>query len=126
MADLDTTELIEAIAAEIGENIYIDIAKWHLYLADAHLHTEIAEQIYPTLKENSLEENKVVQLLQNIPVKLGGGRREVPLADLLPMQCQVQLMDILEKYQRQISRTGDNGNLLLLTILRKGAFKFCN
>ncbi|MFM7450504.1 MAG: DUF3181 family protein, partial [Leptolyngbyaceae cyanobacterium] len=32
-----TSADVEALAAEIGENIYIDIAKWHLYLSDAHL-----------------------------------------------------------------------------------------
>ena len=100
MAKLNTTDAIETLAAEIGENIYIDVAKWHLYLREAHLHTTLAEQIYPLLTSNSLEEDRVVQILQNIPVKLGGGKREVPLADLLPMQCQVNLMDLLEEYQR--------------------------
>jgi hypothetical protein len=102
MAKLNTTEAIETLAAEIGENIYIDVAKWHLYLREAHLHTTLAEQIYPLLTSNSLEEDRVVQILQNIPVKLGGGKREVPLADLLPMQCQVNLMDLLEEYQRSM------------------------
>ncbi len=102
MAKLNTSESIESLAAEIGENIYIDIAKWHLYLREAHLHTTLAEQIYPMLTSNSLEEGKVMQILQNISVKLGGGKREVPLADLLPMQCQVNLMDLLEEYQRKM------------------------
>ena len=102
MAKQSTTEIIEAIAAEIGENIYIDIAKWHLYLADAKLHTVIAEQLYPILTSKSLDEDRVLQTLQNIPVKIGGGRREIPLLDLLPVQGQVNLMDILEKYQRQL------------------------
>jgi len=100
MAKANTSEAIEALAAEIGENIYIDIAKWHLYLRDAHLHTVLAEQLYPMLINNSLEEDRVLQVLENIPVKLGGGKREVPLIDLLPMQCQVNLMDLLEEYQR--------------------------
>ncbi|NEQ23768.1 MAG: DUF3181 family protein [Microcoleus sp. SIO2G3] len=99
MASSNTTEAIEALAAEIGENIYIDIAKWHLYLRDAHLHTTLAEQIYPLLNNKSLSEDKVQQILQRIPVKLGGGKREVPLADLIPMQGQVNLMDLLEEYQ---------------------------
>lgn len=102
MAKLNTSESIESLAAEIGENIYIDIAKWHLYLREAHLHTTLAEQIYPMLTSNSLEEGRVMQILQNIPVKLGGGKREVSLADLLPMQCQVNLMDLLEEYQRKM------------------------
>jgi hypothetical protein len=102
MAKQSTTEIIEAIAAEIGETVYLDIAKWHLYLSDAHLHTVVAEQLYPILTCNSLDENRVLQILQNIPVKIGGGRREIPLVDLLPVQCQVNLIDILEKYQRDL------------------------
>jgi len=102
MARLNTSEAIEELAAEIGENVYIDVAKWHLYLRDAHLHTVLAEQLYPMLTNRSLEEDKILQILQKIPVKLGGGKREVPLADLLPMQSQVNLMDLLEEYQRNL------------------------
>ncbi|HAG80566.1 MAG TPA: thylakoid-associated protein [Cyanobacteria bacterium UBA12227] len=102
MANLNTTEAIEALAADIGENIYIDVAKWHLYLQDAHLHTLLAERIYPLLSNDTLEEDQVLRILQSIPVKLGGGKREVPLADLLPMQCQVNLMDLLEEFQRKM------------------------
>jgi hypothetical protein len=98
-----TTELLEALAAEIGENVYIDIAKWHLYLADAKLHTVIAEQTYPLITATKpVEEEEVIQVLESIPVKIGGGRREIPLIDLLPLQCQVNLVDILEKYQREM------------------------
>lgn len=102
MVTQNTAEAIESLAAEIGENIYIDIAKWHLYLSDAHLHTPLAEQLYPLLKGGNLQEDRVLEVLQGISVKLGGGRREVPLADLLPVQCQVQLMDILEECQRKL------------------------
>ena len=98
----NTTQAIESLAAEIGENVYIDIAKWHLYLSDAHLHTVVAEQLYPMLEDGNLDADKVGQVLQGIPVKLGGGKREVPLADLIPMQCQVQLMDVLEEFQRKM------------------------
>ncbi|MEG5065949.1 DUF3181 family protein [Microcoleus sp. B3-A4] len=98
----NTTQAIESLAAEIGENVYIDIAKWHLYLNDAHLHTVVAEQLYPMLEDGDLDADKVAQVLQGIPVKLGGGKREVPLADLIPMQCQVQLMDVLEEFQRKM------------------------
>jgi hypothetical protein len=98
----NTTQAIESLAAEIGENVYIDIAKWHLYLSDAHLHTVVAQQLYSMLEDGNLDEDKVGQVLQSIPVKLGGGKREVPLADLIPMQCQVQLMDVLEEFQRKM------------------------
>lgn len=102
MANSNLSEQIEALAAEIGENIYIDVAKWHLLLSDAHLHTVIAEKVYPLLEKNALSEDAVLAILRSIPVKLGGGKLEVPLTDLLPMQCQVNLMDILEQYQREL------------------------
>ncbi|NQE34399.1 DUF3181 family protein [Microcoleus asticus] len=98
----NTTQAIESLAAEIGENVYIDIAKWHLYLSDAHLHTVVAQQLYPMLENGNIDADRVGQVLQGIPVKLGGGKREVPLADLIPMQCQVQLMDVLEEFQRNM------------------------
>lgn len=102
MANPSTTEAIEGLAAEIGENIYMDIAKWHLYLSDAHLATVIAERVYPMLASNRLDEGEVIQILKDIPVQLGGGKRQVPLIDLLPTSCQVNLIDILEEYQRNL------------------------
>ncbi|SRR5579883_1622491 len=102
MANTSSTQAIEALAGEIGENIYIDVAKWHLYLSDAHLHTVLAEKFYPLLTTSTVSEDDVVRVLQSIPVKLGGGKREVPLSDLLPMQCQVNLIDLLEEFQRNL------------------------
>lgn len=97
-----TSEDLESLAAEIGQNVYIDVAKWHLFLNDAHLHTLLAEKFAPMLQSGSLTEDQVSQVLADIPIKLGGGRREVPLLDLLPMQCQVTLMDVLEEFQRKL------------------------
>ena len=73
-----------------------------MYLRDAHLHTVVAEQLYPMLEDGNLDDDKVARVLQGIPVKLGGGKREVPLADLIPMQSQVHLMDVLEEFQRKM------------------------
>jgi len=98
----NSTENIEALAAEIGQNVYIDVAKWHLYLADAHLHTSLAEQLYPMLGSGSIKKDQVEQVLANISVKLGGGRREVPLTDLLPQHSLAALIDTLEEYQRNL------------------------
>lgn len=102
MTKIANTQEIEELAAEIGENIYMDIAKWHLRLDDAHLHTTLAEQLYPMLTENTLNQDRVQEILQSISIKLGGGRRELPLIDLLPRQCETDLMDILEEFQRQM------------------------
>lgn len=102
MASSNTTETIESLATEIGENIYMDVSKWHLYLRDAHLHTTLAEQLYPLITAGAIAEEDVLKVISNISVKLGGGRREVPLIDLLPVQCQVNLIDLLEEFQRQL------------------------
>lgn len=101
MAKTNTTEILEALAAEIGDNIYIDIAKWHLFLSNAKLHTVVAEKMYHLLTSKSVDEDRVIKVLEGIPVKIGGGKRELPLLDLLPLQCQVNLVDILEKYQTE-------------------------
>lgn len=97
-----STQDIEALAAKIGENVYIDVAKWHLYLNDAHLHTVVAEKVYPILEDNSLSEDRVTSVLESIPVKLGGGKTEVSLNELLPMQCKMSLVDLLEEYQKDL------------------------
>jgi hypothetical protein len=97
-----STPEIEALAAQIGENVYIDVAKWHLYLSDAHVHTTIAEKVYPLLESNSLNEDAVTDILRGIPIKLGGGNRELPLLDLLPMQSKVNLLDLLEEFQKNM------------------------
>lgn len=102
MANSNPTRAIEALAAEIGDKIYIDVAKWHLYLSDAHLHTTVAEQVYPLLENKTLSEEQVQDILQRISVKLGGGRTQLSLLDLLPQNALGDLMELLEEYQRQL------------------------
>lgn len=97
-----SSQAVEALAAEIGQTIYIDVAKWHLYLSDAKLHTVLAEQFYPLLVNNDLTEAAVQRILQEIPVKLGGGKRELPLTEFIPAQGQKTLIDLLEEFQRQL------------------------
>ena len=97
-----TTQEIEKLAAEIGENIYIDVAKWHLYLSDAHLHTQVAEQLYPLLEDKNVEADLVKKVLQGISVPLGGGNITASLADLIPTPVQGDLLNRLEEYQRQM------------------------
>jgi len=96
MANSNTTQEIEALAAEIGDKIYMDVAKWHLYLSDAHLHTTVAEQVYPLLENKSLSEEQVRDILQRISVSVGEGRTELPLLSLLPRKALTDLMELLE------------------------------
>lgn len=96
MAYSNPSEAIETLAAEIGDNVYIDIAKWHLYLRDAHLHTVLAERLYPLLTKGALSDSQISEVLSNMTVSLGGGKRDVSLADLVPTQAQRRLIEIVE------------------------------
>ena len=102
MANPGTSEAIESLAAEIGDKVYMDIANWHLYLEDAHLHTAIAQQVYPMLSEGDLDEGQVEAVLDGITVKLGGGKQTLPLSKLIPAAGHQDLMDVLQEYQRQM------------------------
>ena len=102
MAYADSAESIERLAAEIGDNVYIDVAKWHLYLRDAKLHTSLAETLYPIVVAGDISEQAVTEVLEAVSIKLGGGRRTVPLSDLVPVPCQLQLIDLLEEFQSQL------------------------
>ncbi len=102
MANSNPTREIESLAAEIGDKIYIDIAKWHLYLSDAHLHTTVAEQVYPLLENKNLNQEQVKTILQTITVNLGGGKTQLSLLDLIPQNGFQDLMEILEDYEKRL------------------------
>lgn len=95
-------QAIERLAAEIGENIYMDVAKWHLYLSDAHLHTQLAEQIYPLLERGEVAEQDVQQILQKIYVSLGGGKQTISLVNLIPNSGIQDLMKLLQEFQESM------------------------
>ena len=92
-----SNQQIEDLAAEIGDKVYIDVAKWHLYLKDAKLHTTVAEQLLPLLG-NGLTGDKLTEVLTGISIDLGGGRSKMPLINLIPVISQARLMDLLQDY----------------------------
>jgi hypothetical protein len=92
---------IEDLAAEIGDKVYMDVAKWHLYLKDAKLHTTLAEQVFPLLN-NGLNGEKLTEILTNISIDLGGGRQKTSLLNLIPVTAQARLMDVLQDYAREM------------------------
>lgn len=94
---MNTSEKIEQLAAAIAEDVYLDIAKWHLYLNDAHLHHPLAEKFYAMLP-SGIGASDVKQVLQETMLTVGGGKREIPLIDLIPDICQNRLVDILENF----------------------------
>lgn len=102
MAHPASTEVLEKLAAAIGEAVYIDIAKWHLYLNDAKLHVPLAEQLYPLIEAGRISQDAVSAVLQALPVSVGGGRKQIPLLELLPSQALPQLLDVLEDFQANL------------------------
>lgn len=95
---MSNSERIEQLAAAIAEDIYIDIAKWHLYLNDAHLHRPLAEKFYPMLPDG-ITSASVSKVLTETMIAIGGGKREVSLSDLIPDSCQNRLLAILEEFE---------------------------
>ena len=70
-----TSKAIEDLAVAIGDKVYLDVAKWHLYLQDAKLHTPLAEKLYPLVDEDRVTENAVMDILQNTKIAIGGGKK---------------------------------------------------
>lgn len=98
MAYSNPAEAIEALAAEIGDNLYIDVANWHLYLREAHLHTALAEQVYPLLSQGLPSDADLKALMKAMKVKVGGGKLELSLADLIPTNAQGELLRVVETF----------------------------
>ncbi len=95
---MSTSERVEQLAAAIAEEVYIDIAKWHLYLNDAHLHRPLAEKFYPLLP-NGITSADVAKVLNGTMIAIGGGKHEIPLSDFIPNSCQNRLLSILEEFE---------------------------
>lgn len=102
MASNNTAAVIESLAAEIGEAVYLDIAKWRLSLATAHLHEALASELYELMLSKTVSESTVAAVLQRTLIKVGGGRQEYPLVSFISTSSQRDLMDILEKFQREL------------------------
>lgn len=97
-----SAETIENLAANIGEVVYMDIAKWHLYLNDAKLHTLAAQRLYPMVEDDRISEAEVTRVFQDISIPVGGGRKQIPLMELIPNACMTDLLRVLEDFKDKI------------------------
>ncbi len=96
------TITIEKLAGVISKEVYIDIAKWHLYLHDAKLDIPLAEKLYQAITQSgkTLDQKTITEVLSSILVKIGGGQKELPLSDLIPTAIQSRLLDIVEQFSK--------------------------
>ncbi|PSR19762.1 thylakoid-associated protein [filamentous cyanobacterium CCP3] len=102
MSDASTARAIESLAAAIGDKVYLDVAKWHLYLGDAKLHTPLAEKLYPLVVEDKVTEAAVTDILTTTAVAIGGGQKTVTMADLIPAASKTDLLEAIADYQRDL------------------------
>ena len=93
---------MDQLAADIGDRIYIDIAKWHLYLKDAKLHTGLATSFLPMCESGKIDEAAVMAVLTTVKLKLGGGKQELPLSELIPVAGIADLVRVLEDFSRSL------------------------
>ncbi len=96
------TELLEALASDIAEVVYLDIAKWHLYLNDAKLHVSVAEQLYPLVESGDLTPAAIAAVLDSISISIGGDRGSLSLLQVIPRQCERELLRVLEEFQERL------------------------
>jgi Protein of unknown function (DUF3181) len=99
---MNLNQVSDQLGAEIGDRIYIDVANWHLYLKDAKLHKGLAESFLPMCESGKIEESEVTTILSGIKIKLGGGKKELPLTDLIPSMGISDLVRILEDCARSL------------------------
>ena len=95
-ADLGVSELAE----RIGSDVYMDINGWHLFLRDAKYHVPLARIVATRVADdgNRLEETAIETILKECPVRVGGGKSECKLFDLMPSACVQDFMKIVEDY----------------------------
>jgi hypothetical protein len=100
MANSNTTQALESLAADIGESIYIEVAKWHLYLSDAHLDKTVAEKAFALIEDQAVSSSAIAKILQDIKVPIGGGKQQISLSELIPDAGQSKLLQLLEDAQQ--------------------------
>ncbi|KAJ9527980.1 hypothetical protein QJQ45_005576 [Haematococcus lacustris] len=96
----------DELATQIGKEVYVDVAGWHLYLRDMtaapglKMHTALAQQLGPQSTKR-VSEAEVGAVLKKVPVKLGAGKTQLSLYDVVPAMCLGDLTRILEDYGRR-------------------------
>jgi hypothetical protein len=54
------------------------------------------------VEEDRISEAEITQILQDIPIPLGGGRQQLPLMDLVPTGCMSDLIRVLEDFKDRL------------------------
>jgi len=95
---------ISELAENLGSDVYMDINGWHLFLKDAKYHVPLARIVSNRIASdgNRFDEQAVLQILKDCPVKVGGGKSTVKLFDLMPNICVQDFTKIVEDYVKDL------------------------
>ena len=99
---MSTAQDIERLAGELGDQIYLDISKWHLYLRDAKLHILLADQLGPMAEAGNVSESEIISTLNQTVIELGGGKQKLPLSELIPVSGIRRVSDVLDEWTRSL------------------------
>ena len=81
----------------IGDQLYIKIENWNLYLNDAGLARKVAIECLSNLDMGSREAAKVS--LDKILVKIGDDNQSIPLSSLITLRQINDLTNILDSFE---------------------------
>ena len=91
---MDLKMQISDLEKIISEKIFIKIEKWNLYLGDAGLARNLAIECISNLQKDSQEAVKLS--LNKIKVKIGDGKKTIPLSTLVTSSQISDLEEILD------------------------------
>jgi hypothetical protein len=88
------------LATRIGDDVYIQVNAWRLYLKDMHFADGLAKVFAVKIADNGNKyDDKIVdEVLGVVRVPLGGGKSDSPLGDLCPSSSVNELKNILRDY----------------------------
>ena len=89
---------LHELEISIADRLYIQVAKWHLYLGDAGLAKTLAVECNANLDQGASVAAR--SALDAVKVQLAGGASCLPLSRLMPSSQLFDLEEILEPYSR--------------------------
>ncbi len=95
---------VSDFANDIGSDIYVDIAGWHLFLRDMKYNVGLANAIAARTASNGgkISADDVTGILKKVAVKLGGGRSEVSLFDVMSSRCVDDLVELSQRFAKEL------------------------
>ena len=89
-----------------GHDVYIDVSGWHLFLREVkaakglNLAQALAQQFGQDISSQKYNKGSLEEVLKKVPIKLGGGKAQLPLSELLPAACVQDLERILADFEK--------------------------